>query len=274
MFCSPGAQRTGGCLLLNSSNGAPAVGEPTAAVAREPADDSALSWPSQALALPAVSGGTRSVWSFSKKNGGLLANIRSTVGEKEIETWKSTCLEIFWHEVLPQVFFGEFNFRALMVDAIPLGPLGFSTPRMMFFVDVNWSKWSDFLWGYSCQVSLPFEVVRLFMPEAYAGWRLRALQEKSDDMNHPWFLRHPMSPYNLHFQKVTELLEKLKTRDHLINLVLVGDLFLLALGLLFCWFRGALSQLWEQRKKDYRRVWRLLAVASLDLAPLFLASFC
>ena len=47
--------------------------------------------------------------------------------------------------------------------------------------------------------------MRLLMPEAYSGWRLKALQDVLDDLSHPWLLRHPMSPYNLHFQKLQEL---------------------------------------------------------------------
>ncbi|CAK9084635.1 Probable glucuronokinase 2 [Durusdinium trenchii] len=104
--------------------------------------------------------------------------------------------------------------------------------------------------GSHCQLSLPFEVMRLLMPEAYSGWRLKALQDVLDDLSHPWLLRHPMSPYNLHFQKLQEIVDKLKRRDHLITLILAGDLILLAAAVLFLALSRGFGSPFGRAKKE------------------------
>ena len=87
----------------------------------------------------------------------------------------------------------------------------------------------------NCQQSLPFELVRRFLPEAYKGWRLNRLQTSLDDFGTPRFLRMPMSPYNFQYQTLWDLLDKFKARDHLVTCLITIDVLALVFLAIYCW---------------------------------------
>ncbi|CAE7801209.1 unnamed protein product [Symbiodinium sp. CCMP2592] len=100
-----------------------------------------------------------------------------------------------------------------------------------------------------CLRSLPFEVVRLLLPEAYKGWRLESMQDLFDDLSTPWLPRWNNDDY-LHFQRTWGVLEKIKLRERIISYMGLLDLLLLALFALFL----------------YYRVWRLRGCSRLPLS--------
>lgn len=88
----------------------------------------------------------------------------------------------------------------------------------------------------NCQQSIPFELVRRFMPTAYKGWRLNRMQASLDDFGVPRFLRMPMSPYNFQYQKLWEVVEKFKDRDHLVAGLIAMDVLAVVLLAVYCWW--------------------------------------
>ncbi|CAE7258929.1 unnamed protein product, partial [Symbiodinium pilosum] len=108
-----------------------------------------------------------------------------------------------------------------------------------------------------CYRSLPFEVVRLLLPQAYKGWRLDYLQELFDDLDTPWLPRWNSDDY-LHFQKAWDLLQKMKLRERIISYLVLLDFFVLAA---FIWR-------WHRHRRDAAvpcgwsllRRWRLRGV--------------
>ncbi|CAE7199552.1 unnamed protein product [Symbiodinium natans] len=86
---------------------------------------------------------------------------------------------------------------------------------------------------FICYRSLPFEVVRLLLPEAYAGWRLDTMQDLFDDLSTPWLPRWNGDDY-LHFQRTWSLLQKMKLRERIISYLVLLDVAFLAA---FAWHR-------------------------------------
>ncbi|CAE7318322.1 unnamed protein product, partial [Symbiodinium pilosum] len=66
-----------------------------------------------------------------------------------------------------------------------------------------------------CHRSLPFEVVRLFLPKAYEGWQLHTLQRSFDDVGTMWLWRWTRDDF-IHVQKIYELVDKMRAREHTI----------------------------------------------------------
>lgn len=64
------------------------------------------------------------------------------------------------------------------------------------------------------------------------------MQASLDDFGVPRFLRMPMSPYNFQYQKLWEVVEKFKDRDHLIAGLITVDVVAVVLLAVYCWWSG------------------------------------
>eukprot|EP00439_Symbiodinium_sp_Y106_P006973 s4624_g1.t1 len=86
--------------------------------------------------------------------------------------------------------------------------------------------------------SLPFEVVRLFLPDAYEGWQLRSLQSSFDDVDTSRLWRWTRDDY-IHVQRISALVDKMKDREHMIcGLVTVNVCAVVVAFCIWCGMRS------------------------------------
>lgn len=90
-----------------------------------------------------------------------------------------------------------------------------------------------------CHRSLPFEVVRLFLPDAYEGWQLQSLQSSFDDVDTSRLWRWTRDDY-IHVQRISALVDKMKDREHMICGLLTVDVC--AVVVAFCVLCGMRSR--------------------------------
>jgi len=89
-----------------------------------------------------------------------------------------------------------------------------------------------------CHRSLPFEVVRLFLPDAYEGWQLRSLQSSFDDVDTSRLWRWTRDDY-IHVQRISALVDKMKDREHMIcGLVTVNVCAVVVAFCIWCGMRS------------------------------------